>query len=138
MTTKVTYIACDGEEFETAEECLAYEKAMDPSDSLVMLDDDYCIIEGYDPASMYEHAMYLYIVDDKKVVSFFNWIEINTGYIIPEMYKTGDLLYYDNLSNNYVNLNKEIDHLVEKRNKSMDHICIKLKKERKVENGNNR
>lgn len=119
MTTKTTYIANDGEEFETEEECLAYEKAMDPSEGVVMFDSEYEILHGGVPAAMYEAAMYLYIINEKKATAFFNWIGVNTGYNTPSDYHTGDLLYYsdyhDYNKDDYSNLDKDISELIKKK-----------------------
>lgn len=116
MIIKRIYIADDGEEFETEEECRAYEKAMDPKDSIVMFDSEFEILHGGDPATMYEAAMYLYIINEEKATAFFNWISVNTGYNTPDEYHTGDLLYYaDYPKDGYSNLDKDISELTKKK-----------------------
>ena len=48
MTIKNIYISEDGEEFETAEECIEYEKARDVSGAILMFDSDKQILDDAD------------------------------------------------------------------------------------------
>ena len=123
MTIKNVYVADDGEEFETEEECLEYEKVLDPDGAVVLFDSDMRIItkencgSEKDPVSRYEETVYICIIDAKKAKEWFNWIYDKSGYDIPIDYSTGDTLYYNSDDCEYVNLEKEIAKLEALRNK---------------------
>ena len=127
MTTRITYIACDGEEFETEQECLEYEKSMDSTDCLMMFDNDLNVLRDEDQGRNAEYSNYIYILDAEKAMKFFKWASINYGYTFPDNVETGRLYSYDDRSDSWEDMNEKVDMLVKRR----DYLLKKVERLRK-------
>lgn len=84
MTTKIIYIAEDGEEFETSDECLKYEKKRDAHDSVIMFTSNRLPITCGDSVTAFEDAHYLYILDAERAKKFFDYVSESYGYAVPD------------------------------------------------------
>lgn len=93
MQIKKIYISDDGEEFETEEECLEYEKIVSSRDSVILF--DYCegIINDDDFWNAFDQAIYIYITDAERAEKFLQWVKESTDHPVPENVKTGWLYY---------------------------------------------
>ena len=114
MEIKTTYIANDGEEFETEEECLAYEEAWTPGDSILFLDQDFQPLYLRDSVARYEWAQYVFIKDAEKASKFFEVLSNECGYVVPPDIKDRRLYWWHD--GEYVDLNSYIADLQIVRN----------------------
>ena len=123
MIIKHTYIAADGEEFETEEECLEHERVCDPGDSVVLYYSD-CdrITDGRDIIEMFERADHIYVRDAEQAKIFFNWINEETGMDIPHNVADNTIYSYDGLRAAYFNLNEAIEELLDISNAIFNDI----------------
>jgi hypothetical protein len=115
MKKVVTWIADDGEEFETEEECWAYEHRFDDAlDAALFLDDDFDVIP-FNLERVYESFQYIVIKDAEKARDMFwaiyNW---ESCFVIPKDYKNGDILSWDGNYEKYDFLYEERRELNEK------------------------
>lgn len=85
MTTKIIYIAEDGEEFETSDECLKYEKQRDASGAVIMFTRNRLPILDVDSVTAFEDAHYLYILDAERAKKFFDYVSESYGYAVPDL-----------------------------------------------------
>lgn len=109
MKKVVTWIADDGEEFATEEQCWAYEHRFDDAlDAALFLDDDFNVIP-FNLEEVYERFQYIVIRDAKKAhdlfLAIYNW---EGCFVIPKDYKDGDILSWNGEYDEY-------DFLYEKR-----------------------
>ena len=112
MTIKKIYIANDGEEFESESECLEYEKAMNPGGGVVFYDKDLeRIVDGRDPAEMFEMADHVYIADAEKAKKFFNWIDEYYGMTVPDKAVNGQVYSYDEREQCYYSVTERVEEL---------------------------
>lgn len=119
MKKVVTWIADDGEEFDTEEQCLAYEHRFDDAlDAALFLDDDFNVIP-FNLERVYDSFQYIVIKDAEKARDLFwaiyNW---ENCFVIPKDYKDGDILSwngdcesYDFLYEERRKLNEKIDRI---------------------------
>lgn len=84
MTTKTLYISIDGEEFETEEECLEYEKKRDASEAVIMFTKNRLPILDADSVTAFEDSHYLYILDAERAKKFFDYVSESYGYAVPD------------------------------------------------------
>ena len=110
MTIQVTYIADDGEEFETEEECLDHERVMMTDGKALFFDSDCELIEG-SVIDKVERAHYIYILDGETAKEFFEWADEYTGCPVPDEYETGALYFFDEREQHYKDLGKIITGL---------------------------
>lgn len=115
MRKVITWIADDGEEFETQEECYAYEHRFDEAiGGVVFLDDDFCIIP-FNLEQIYDDFQYAVIKDADKAADLFRAIhEWEYCFVIPTGYKNGDILSWDSDDEKYDFLYEERRRLNEK------------------------
>lgn len=111
MRIQVTYVADDGEEFYSEEECLEYEKRMNPDGSLLLFDGDFKLIKYTDPLAAFEKTEAIYVEDAEKAEKFLDWINDQTGYVIPEMIKAPAVYIYDDDTRSYYELYDRIHEL---------------------------
>lgn len=126
MTIQVLYIADDGEEFETEQECLDHERASNYKDSLVFLDSKFEIIDMNDSVEAYEKSFYIYVLDAEKAGAFFSWLNVYAGYESPERLGNHVIYYYDDHSREYENLGDAIDELVAKRDRILHEVTERM------------
>ena len=119
MKKVVTWIADDGEEFATEEQCWAYEHRFDDAlDAALFLDDDFNVIP-FNLERVYDSFQYIFIKDAEKARDLFwaiyNW---ESCFVIPKGYKNGDILSwngdcesYDFLYEERRKLNEKIDRI---------------------------
>lgn len=114
MIIKRTFIADDGEEFESEEACIEYEEAMNPEGGVIFYDGNMKrVTKENGPASMLDHAMYLYISNAKKAQKFFDWIVQYYGMAVPIELTDGAMFVYDDRAQGYCNLNDKIRALID-------------------------
>ena len=130
MTIRNIYVAADGEEFETEEECLEYEKTRDASDAILMFNSNNQIIEDIDSVTAFEKSMYLYILNAEKAKKFFAWINESYGYAVPDPDGVnGNELYAfdeDRYSQSYYKLGNRIAELEVLQDELLDRVQEKL------------
>ena len=128
MTIKNIYISDDGEEFETEEECLEYEKARDVSGAILMFDSDRQILDDADSVKAFENAMYLYIINVERAKKFFDFVGEDYGYVVPdEVVENGLYAYDDNVHcQSYYKLTDQIAELEVARDELLDRAHEKL------------
>lgn len=117
MTIRNIYVAADGEEFDTEEDCLDYEQTMDASGAIIMFDSDRKLIKGVSSAEAFDRSMYLYIVDAEKAKRFFDLMRDDYGHIVPEDVEDYALYMYDDniRGQSYVELQELIANLEAER-----------------------
>lgn len=115
MTIQVLYIADDGEEFETEQECLDHERAMNYKDAVVFLDSSFEVIDMNDSVKAYEKSNYIYVLDAEKASAFFSWLTGYAGYEGPEQLCDDEIYSFNEREQQYENLNNIIDELVATR-----------------------
>lgn len=97
MKEKITFISDDGEEFETREDCLAYEKAQTELSGLLGFNGD---MEFQDPKEIgvedaFQISRLLFITDADSAEESFRIIEDRYGVEVPTQVMTGDIRLYD-------------------------------------------
>lgn len=124
MTTKIIYIAEDGEEFETLDECLKYEKQRDASGAVLMFAANRLPITDADSITAFEDSNYLYIIDAEKAKAFFNYVSDAYCLATPNLEEVEDhaLFAYDcdNSCQGYINVNDKIAELEVLRDELLD------------------
>jgi hypothetical protein len=132
MTTKIIYIAEDGEEFETSDECLKYEKKRDVRNAVIMFDSNRLPIVDTDSVTAFEDSNYLYIIDAEKAKVFFDYVSDAYCLAIPNLEEVENhalFAYdynYDSSCQNYINVNDKIAELEVLRDELLDRAreCI--------------
>lgn len=118
MRIEVKYIAEDGEEFDSEEECYAYEHRFDDAaDSVIFLDDEFNVIPWGDLERLYDNFIYMVIRNEEKAHDLFWAIHAWEGcFEMPKNYHDGDLIAWDAEDEKYVDLYAERDRLNRKIN----------------------
>lgn len=130
MTIKKLYIAEDGEEFETEEECLEYEGKRDVHDAIVMFASNRLPILNADSVTAFEDSNYLYIINAEKAKAFFDYISDAYGLAAPNLEEVEDnalFAYdYDHSCQSYINVDDKIAELEVLRDELLDRAkeCI--------------
>lgn len=130
MTTKIIYIAEDGEEFETSDECLKYEKKRDVHDAVIMFDSNRLPIVDTDSVTAFEDSSYLYILDAERAKAFFDYVSDAYGQATPNLEEVEDhalFAYdYDHSCQTYIDVNDKIAELEVLRDELLDRAreCI--------------
>ena len=111
MRIETTYIADDGNEFDTEEECREYEDEFKQLMSSVQFFDEY-FIKCHTPEDIESDAVYVYIRDSKKAEKLFDRLFNMISFEVPFFvsYKSGDILWYTE-NGEWVNVNAEISLL---------------------------
>lgn len=106
MTTRTIYIADDGEEFDSEEECTAHERCMTELPGILGFNDKAVFQNPQESGVDYafSDSEYLFIVDDGDAAETFEFIKDYYGYEVPEMFHTGDLLHYDEHDDKWENV----------------------------------
>lgn len=105
MRSETTYYAFDDTEFDTAEECLAYEKSVsEQMTAAEFYDDEMNIVDAQKDGT--GDAYYIRIINAKKAPALFRWLNDQFGMEHPEDgdYEDGDLYVYDCDHDEWVNL----------------------------------
>lgn len=130
MTIKKLYIAEDGEEFETEEECLEYESKRDVHDAILMFARNRLPIVDVDSVTAFEDSNYLYILDAEKAKAFFDYVSDAYCLATPNLEEVEDhalFAYdYDNNCQGYIDVNDKIAELEVLRDELLDRAreCI--------------
>ena len=122
MTIKNTYIACDGEEFETEEECLQYERGILGHKGILFFDSERNVIENDDPVLKYELSLYIYIVDKDQAKVYFEWLNNYAGYNYGDDFETGHVYMYNTRTCEYEDLAEKINELIGFENDIFGHV----------------
>lgn len=124
MTTKIIYIAEDGEEFETSDECLKYESKRNATGAVLMFAGNRLPIVDTDSVTAFEDATYLYILNAEKAKAFFDYISEAYGMAVPNPEEVTDhaLYSYEDRcgGDGYIDLNGEIAELEVLRDELLD------------------
>lgn len=134
MTQRIIYIADDGEEFETEEECMAYERCKTGLPGILGFDDDgvYQDPEETDADSAFNDSQYVFITNAEQAVETLKFVRDLYGYEVPTMFQTGDLMHYDgeedkweNVIDKYISTTETLTVLFESiRNAALeDEVC---------------
>ena len=134
MTTRTVYIAYDGEEFETEEECAAHERCMADLPGILGFN---CEGEFQDPKQSdvdraFNDSEYVFIVDEEEAAKTFEFIKDYYGYEAPEEFHNGDLLHYngeedewENTIDKYISFTERLTTLFESVNAALkDEVCV--------------
>lgn len=115
MRKQITYIADDGEEFASEEDCYAYEHRFDDAmNAAVFLDSKFNVIP-FDLEKVYVNSIYIVIRDEEKAKDLFWAIhEYEDLFEPPENYHNGDLIAWDGHRGEYIDLYAERDRLNQK------------------------
>ena len=116
MRVETTYYSFDEKEFDSKENCLAYEAmVLDKLKSVAFIDEDFDKIADYDLAYIAESAPYIKILNGEKAEEFIEWLEDYTGVCFDGMedIKTGDIFVFDSLPGAWYNLADRISDLKE-------------------------
>lgn len=115
MTTKIIYIAEDGEEFDTSDECLKYEAKRDAHGAVIMFDSNRLPIVDTDSVTAFEDSNYLYIIDAEKAKAFFDYVSDAYCLATPNLEEVEDhalFAYdYDHSCQSYIDLDGKIADL---------------------------
>ena len=118
MRIETTYYADDGTEFDTEEECLAYEKKGEEALGSVLFFD-----ESMKPLTMkgeYDDPYYVFIVDAERSRTLFERIADQRGICLPTTqceYSNGEVLMYDedgSWDDSWLNLNRIVADYAQK------------------------
>ena len=117
MRKQITYIADDGEEFYSEEDCYAYEHRFDDAnEAVIFLDDEFNIIP-FRLDEVYEKFMYFVIRNEEKAHDLFLAIhEWERCFEMPGEYHDGDFIAWDADNYEYVDLRTQRDELDRKIN----------------------
>lgn len=124
MTIETTYIADDGTEFDTEEECLEYEDEFKRlMDSAQFFDDNF--VTRHTLEDIEYDAVYVYIRDSKKAEKLFDRLYTLISFEPPSFvsYKSGDVLWYSD-NGEWVNVNSEINRLTTIRDTILSGRCV--------------
>ena len=136
MEIKYTYIcSLDGEEFETEEECLEYERNIAGCEGIAFFDVNRELVKVEDAVATYEQAYYIYILNKELADRYFAWLFSHYGYDFVNDSKEGHTYMYNTRTCEYEDLGETINNLIGVENDILDQV--KKVKEREIENGNN-
>ena len=127
MRAETKYYAIDDTEFDTREECEAYEKALkDGFNSIVFFDENMKQITGFDPGHISDYAFFMGIREPEKAYEFIRWLYGYAGMCIdgiPENMKAGEAYAWDNSDGEWHNPAAklaELSAIVDKIAKAVD------------------
>ena len=106
--TTYTYVTTDGRPFDNKHEAEVWQQALDNADNIVMLDSKFNMTTEIEMA-------YNVFVKDQEHVDAFNTMQEDVGItsIIPEP----GYYYYDEVPDEYINIDKEIERLMDIKQK---------------------
>lgn len=115
MKKVVTWVAEDETEFDTEEECYAYEHRYDGvMDAAVFLDDEFNVIEQ-DFEQIYDRFVYIVIKDKEKAPGLFDALhDYEWCFVRPEEYSDATILMWDSEEECYIDLRKQEAEIAEK------------------------
>lgn len=116
MRIETTYFAFDGTEFDTEEECLAYEnRVLALWDSVDTFDSEFNLGEKGSETAL-EDAYYIVVKDEENAKSFVQWVNSVYGFSFPDedIVEGNGIIYYDEDRSAWVNLTKHYEELGEK------------------------
>ena len=111
MRTEIHYFADDETEFDTEEECRAYEEEfMDLLSSVQFFDENFITVRTVEDIET--DAVFMYIKDSLKACDLFDrlcgWISFEAPYGVP--YYNGDILWMKD-TGEWINIGMEIDRM---------------------------
>lgn len=112
MRIEITYYANGDSEFDTEEECLAYETMQrDAQKSIVFFDTPH-YERCETPEKIASYGIYAYIIDAESAKQYFLWLYQTYGTTVTHCdYKNGDVLYWDGECDEWFNFTKKIADL---------------------------
>lgn len=100
MRAETTWYAIDDTEFDSKEECEAYETALEEGfKSIVFFDENLNLIRFFEPEHISDYAFYMGIREPEKAWDFIRWLYGYAGMSIdgiPEELKVGQVYAWDN------------------------------------------
>lgn len=102
--TTYTYETSDGRTFDNKSEAEAWQKALDNSDKIIMLDSKFNLTGEVEMA-------YFLFVRDQEQVDAFNTKQEDIG--IASIVPAPGYYYYDEVPDEYINVDSEIDKLLD-------------------------
>ncbi len=94
MEIITTYRSDDGTEFDTEEECLAYEAVYRNTDSVLVFDEDLDLFDMDDLEEVFNEASYIHIVDAQAARLLFDFVESSYGSFLPSEIEEGHTYHY--------------------------------------------
>jgi len=107
MQSKTTYIADDGSEFDTPEECLWHETITKDMPGMMCFDDDANYLDHRicGAANAFERSHWIFITDESGAYHTSEYMSENCGLVsIPYDAKTGDVYEYDDHLDEWMNV----------------------------------
>ena len=114
--TTYTYETTDGREFESKQEAESWQKSIDTSERIIMLD------SRYRPTTEIDTVYFVYIKDREQLEAF-NAIQEEQG--IETLIEEPGYFYYDERVDEYINVDTEIKRLLNIKTK-LDSATITL------------
>lgn len=100
--TRVYYVAFDGEEFDTKEECTAYEDALQRTKGIIGFDENKSVTDGAEELAT--SAAYYFITNANEASQTFSVLYDQYGTEIPHEFADGDFYRYDDDNDRWVNM----------------------------------
>lgn len=123
MRIETIYYADDGAEFYDEEECRAYEESIKQAFDGVIFFDGCLNKLPPDIARIEGEAFYMYILDEKKAVSLFNWLQEQISFEVPQIeVEVADYLCWDEEKDEWYNMEHEARSLYDRMSKMRNQI----------------
>lgn len=110
MRSVTKYYAFDGTEFDTAEECLAYEAELHHrlNEVVIFFDSNRNILVDPTPDIVNDKAYYMYILNKAGCEDLFNWLIREVGFVEPTCrFLQNEVLCWDNDKETWKNMTVE-------------------------------
>lgn len=125
MTEKIMYVANDGEEFETKEECEQYEHRFDKAKSIVFFDGEFKNLwEDENMEHKFENTYYMFISNAEEAKEFFHTFGYEIGMSVPddELIISNTIVAYDEEDYGWYNLTDKIEKFSRAERKILGQI----------------
>ena len=125
MIEKIIYVADDGEEFETKEECEQYERRFEKAWSIDFFDGNFNNLnKEQDMASKLEKTFYMFIKNAEAAKEFFNIAGWEIGCSVPteDLVEDKTIIAYDESDYCWYNLTKKLEELSKIKREIMGQI----------------
>ena len=125
MRSETTYYANDETEFDSEEECLAYEAALkNASKSVHFFDEHQARMSNATPEDVCNYSIYAKIIDAELAKKHFKWLYEFVGMTVPKIeLHNGDVIKWDGESDDWVNLSDHVKRLQTELRNIQEEIC---------------
>jgi len=127
MTEKTWYIAQDGAEFETKEECEQYERRYEKGKSIIFFDEkSNNLWDEEDWYKKFEDTFYMFICNAEDAKDFFHFFGNEMGAHVPDddLLVENTIVAYDDDDYDWYNLTEKIEKLSKAERKIMSQIIM--------------